>query len=316
MECSPRQASTEAQGVKQASRKSVLARLGDGIDARIRRNYYLTKLYYRALYLSGSLRKQEPVIIFQPGKVGSSSADKTLRQAYPNRPVFHVHVLNAIDRQYGQICEEINLTPRQYFARSKHLEVSLYLHREIKRGLKGRKWQVISLVRDPLEQKISSFFQLLDRIVPDFQHRYRDGTLTIEALTDIFLQRFGSERDIEDWFDREMLPVFGIDVYASEFPRSKGYQIYRGERADLLLVRLEDLDKSAGEAFECFLGLSGVTLASHNRGATKAYAAIYDEFKQRVILPDEYVDTVYTLRQARHFYTEAEIGAFKAKYRR
>jgi hypothetical protein len=304
------------RSIKIAIEMGPLTTARGAISGRIRRSYYLTKLYHGALYLSGSLRHQEPVIIFQAGKVGSTSVQRMLEQADLNGPVFHVHVLNAIESRYRQICKEVGLTPREYFVRSNHLEVSRYLHREIKRGLKGKKWKVITLVRDPLEQKISSFFQLIDLIVPDFQLRYRSKTLTIEVLTEIFLNRYNLERVLADWFDMQMRPVFGIDVYSSEFPKSKGYEIYHGEQADLLLIRLEDLDRCAGEAFGEFLGLTEVNLINHNRGAAKGYATAYGEFKQMVSLPGAYVNAVYESRRARHFYTEEEIKAFKAQYTR
>ncbi|MBA2409663.1 MAG: hypothetical protein H0V62_07800 [Gammaproteobacteria bacterium] len=307
------QADAQPQSGVSGKRNSLLARAARRINTGIRRNYDLARLYHQAQYLRGGLRRQQPVIIYQRGKVGSSSVFKSLKRSYTAGPVYHVHFIHEIEREIEQICRQVNLTPRTYFLRSGHLEISRYLQKEIRRGLKGKKWKVISLVRDPLKQRISSFFQVIDMLVPDFQARHRYGTLSIQELTDIFLDRYQQEGALADWFHQEMKPVFGIDVFGSEFPKSKGYEIYLGERADLLLIRLEDLDRCAGDAFGEFLGLSRFELEDDNVASTKDYASAYEEFKRAAILPESYVDVVYGSMSARHFYTEDERAVFKAR---
>jgi hypothetical protein len=119
---------------------------------------------------------------------------------------------------------------------------------------------------------------------------------------------------LSDWFDREMAPAFGIDVYAHAFAAHQGYQIYRAERADLLLMRLEDLDSCAARAFKEFLGIDEFSVTKRNIASGKYYADVYEEFKRTVILPEPYIDRICSAKSVRHFYTADELDQFKAIY--
>ncbi len=294
--------------------RALIAKARNALTRRIKRNYYLTRLHQQLMYARGDLRHQEPIIIYQRGKAGSSSVYHTLRNMDLGRPVFHVHFINAIDRRHRQICSDVKMTPRAYFARGRHLVVSQYLSKEINRGLHGRKWKVITLIRDPLKQKMSSFFQLVDLIIPNFEQRWRNNTLPVETLTKIFLGRYQVDRGQSDWFQREINPVFGIDVFATDFATSRGYQIYHGDRADLLLIRLENLSQCATEAFGEFLGLTDFKLSNENITSDKTHAEIYQKFVNTTVLPETYINAVYDSVYVRHFYTAAEVETFKAQY--
>ena len=116
---------------------------------------------------------------------------------------------------------------------------------------RDRRWDVITLVRDPVARNVSLFFEKLE--VPIgydwFERRQRlsDDELLSE-LAPLFdrhvLDPGGLARlDVDPlhWFDFEMAPVFGIDIFASPFSPNVGWQIYEGERARLLLIRTADL---------------------------------------------------------------------------
>lgn len=118
------------------------------------------------------------------------------------------------------------------------------------------------------------------------------------------------------FFDREIKGFLGIDVFSSEFTKSKGYKIYEEENADVLVIRLENLDECAHEAFKEFLNIDEFTLIGGNLSSDKAYHAIYRRFLDSIILPDSYVDEMYTSKYARHFYSEKEINMFRAKWRK
>ncbi|HKF94623.1 MAG TPA: putative capsular polysaccharide synthesis family protein [Gammaproteobacteria bacterium] len=284
------------------------------LRGRIRQSYYLSKARYEILYHRRVLRDQEPIVIFQGGKVGSTTIAESLRRLNLGNPIYHVHFINGVDRRHKRMVNEFKLTHREYFARSKHFLVGQYLQREIKRGLEDKKWKVITLVRNPFEQRISSFFQIVDLIVPDFQERCLRQEISAEELAALFMRHMRPRATSSDWFDYQMAPVFGIDVFAHSFPTHQGYQIYHGERADLLLMRLEDLDRSAARAFKEFLGINEFSLVRRNIAATKHYAAVYKEFKKTIILPEPYIDAICADKGARHFYTAEELDQFRATY--
>jgi len=99
-------------------------------------------------WLYFSKRDGRPVLIYQFGKVGSSSLYHSLNRL--NREVYHVHVLEA-----GRLAAVINSLKNAGQEIPMHLATSLYLQNAIQ----NRKWDVISIVRDPVARNISAFLK-------------------------------------------------------------------------------------------------------------------------------------------------------------
>jgi hypothetical protein len=114
----------------------------------------------------------------------------------------------------------------------------------------------------------------------------------------------------------ELNSLFEIDLFASPFPKTEGYRIYRGPKADVLVLRLEDLDRNAHQAFGEFLGVDDFVLAKANIAQDKWYSAAYRDFVTQVALPKDYIESMYTSQYAQHFYSEEEIQNFRQKWTR
>jgi hypothetical protein len=156
-----------------------------------------------------------------------------------------------------------------------------------------------------------------DFVESDFPNYEVEVSLdSIELLIDRFLDYHSEERRSYPmrFFDIQLQPIFGIDVFGSEFSQSKGYKIYKGERADLLLIRLESLDQCARDAFKAFLDVDDFVLLKANTAKEKEYAPLYQKFRESITFSDAYVDQMYTSKYMRHFYTQDEITRFKSKW--
>lgn len=297
-------------------------------------NYYTAK----ALFVYGLARharrfKKPPLLIYQMGKVGSQAVYAALKNSKLDRPVYHTHGLS--DEYVG--LREKHL--RKYFGTSKERYVSKipwegqYLRECLSKDFNGEKIKIVALVREPVSRKIASFFQQLSKV------EYRDEgrtfkivsyknedefelTATIsdmEPLTNLFLDLHKKNLSFDQartFFDREFKGVLGIDIFASEFPKSKGWKIYNEKLADVLLIRMENLNECVAEAFKEFLDIDGIVLPRTNIGREKDYAPIYEAFKKTAILPDAFLDEMYSTKYARHFYTEEEIHLFKKKWKK
>lgn len=285
-------------------------------------NYSSAKIYYGLCHYLSSARRKEPLLVFQMGKVGSTTVVRSLEAAGLDMAIYHAHVLTPgamakVEKAYREHFAQMSLVPH-------HLWQSQYLSKQIDRGLEeGKRWKVVTLVRDPVVRNVSAFFQNLDVELVNADHQYRIrstynfevtlGIGDIDRLVDLFIETLDHDTPII-WFDSQMKAVFGVDVFSSDFPRSRGYKIYEGELADVLVLRLEDLDGCACEAFQEFLGLEDLTLQSTNIGSDKPYQPIYREFLDSAVLPDSYLDRMYTSKYARHFYSQEEIDAFRARW--
>jgi hypothetical protein len=258
------------------------------------------------------------------GKVGSKTIRDSLRSLDIGRRVFHVHFLTP-DR-----IKETEKERRKYLGTEKehllkHVWQYEYLRKLMARGLDGKKWKIITLTREPVGRNISTFFENLDVESRDDGRRYtiQSDYYDFETVVDIddldelvqlFLTRMNHDRPLE-FFDEDLKSVFGIDVYASEFPKSKGYRIYEENHAEVLLIRLEDLNDCARDAFKEFLDIEGFTLVTTNVGGAKVYAPLYKRLRETIVLPQSYVDRMYDSKYTRHFYTQEEIAGFRARWR-
>jgi hypothetical protein len=257
-----------------------------------------------------------PIVVYQMGKVGSTSVVNTVRAHFPDRPVYNVHHLTK---------EGLDYTADAYALQGRAFPgyaywVARYLYGRVDAATEGR-WSVITLTRDLVARNVSGFFETLAAWYPGWCPRTYDRLDTSARLSlfsemrGVFLERY--PHDVAaGWFEAELEPVLGIDVLAKEFPRALGYDVYRGDRADLLVMRLENLSSCYQTALSVFFGrdVSHLDLARANVAEEKPYKRFYQEFSSWLVLPDDYLQRMYSTRYARHFYSETELSEFRKRW--
>lgn len=256
-----------------------------------------------------------PIIIFQPGKVGSMSVQRSLEEAYKQPDldipiiIHHVHALNQLDERERYV-RKTRKNPEESIRLIQEWRI---LRKEIESN-PLKKWNVVNLVRDPVAIKVSALFQLLDQHIPDWEKRLNTNELSLAELEKLFFskQEFGFQ-GLDRWYDNQVKALWGIDIFASPFPWDRGYQIFKKENINLIIIRLEDLNRVAEQAFDEFLGLKNFKVVNANIGEEKPYAELYNEFKKHP-LPVDYIDRGYGSRFANHFYTRDEIAAFRKRW--
>ena len=190
----------------------------------------------------------------------------------------------------------------------------------------GKSCKVITLVRDPVARKVSSFFQSLHiHYDIDFDDEFKSRTLddTVTELNTLFLEKIlpGSGTDQLDtdptsWFDDQLKAVFDVDVFDTPFPKEDGYCIYEAPKANVLLLRMEDLDRCATVAVKKHLNLDDFELTRANVGEDKEYAALYRKFLDQLKIPASHLDQMYGSRMALHFYSAQELAKFRDRWDR
>lgn len=253
-------------------------------------------------------RSGPPVLVYQMGKVGSSTVVASLRESDPSLEVLHVHLLEDLDALEAQA----RATYPDPSETVKQIEWGRRLRERIRRS-PDTQWCVITLVRDPVQRNVSAFFENLTEVIPDAYERRARGDLTAAELLDAFLERYDHHAPLS-WFQAQLQPVFDVDVFATPFDPDRGWALYESPRARVLLVRLEDLTGTGERAIREFLGLEVFRLRTANTGHDKPYAAMYAEFGREVGLPADYLDRMYDSAVARHFYSDAEIDAQRRRW--
>ncbi|MDY6783902.1 MAG: putative capsular polysaccharide synthesis family protein [Cyanobacteriota bacterium] len=289
------------------------------LQSLLRQNYAVTKAYSQLRWrwkMRSHFPPNNPLIIYQMGKVGSTTIVESLRRSVPERAIFHVHFLSpegiAIDDNFY----------RSHLSRigaiHDHLLESWYLREQLDKQTQAEKYQVVTLVREPIARNISAFFQTLEyQFGYDIRARSRnlESDDFVRELSELFFQEDERHERPLTWFDLELKEVFGVDVFSTEFDRDRGYQIYHSPKAEVLVLKLESLEKCAQSAFQDFLGLNEFTLAKSNVGEGKKYKTLYRRFLHLVEIPEDYIDRMYDSRYTRYFYSDEEIKALRDKWK-
>jgi len=296
------------------------------LDKLVQNSFRATKARYQSRCARSDLRfkGKPPLLIYTMGKVGSSSVLHSLKLLDLDRPLYHLHSL--APEPLREL--EIELAPAfpdpQALVSLHHVWRCQYVHQKLSKQPEN-KMQAISLIRDPIARNLSDFFQHIHvENLPATSGR-QSWKLTSSFFD---FEIVASEEDVSElielyfakewhdfpalWIDRELGGVLGINVYATPFPVDQGYAIYHSPQADLLLIRLRDLNRTVSQAIQEFLGLDAFTLVNANVGETKAYVDIYRAFKAQITFPIAYLDRMYNSSFARHFYSEAERRELRA----
>jgi len=297
----------------------------------LRKRSAFISYWYTYLLLIKNAEKRA-LLVYTMGKVGSSTITQSLDNELEGYSVYQLHWLTsdnlhldmnfhrALYKKHADVIQKKSNSLPDYIVMGFYIRNKLAKLVNVENDLK-----ICTLVRDPVERNISSFFQNLTTFYGyDVKKRLesQDEDSIVEELKDIFLKDYAVNNGISfidcdplTWFENELEEVFEIDVYNSAFPKEKGYSVSAYGNKSLLIIRLEDLNKCFSEAIEIFLGTSITIRKNKNTGQNKAYASVYKKFKDTIVLPDWYLDKYYDSKYARHFYTEREILNFRKKWK-
>lgn len=239
---------------------------------------------------------QDPLFLFQMGKVGSQTHRNTLEARYH---VYHLHTRWEFERAF-----------RPYRTRHRLGEQDSF--------------DIITVVREPLGRKISAFFENLVNS-PEYEFSFESREAVLEAGMDDLLARFHAWTDgiaeATEWYDRHFKPATGISIYEQGFDPRYGWQIFRQGRWRVLVLRFKDIGENHLEALNEFVvDRYGESARMHrlldwNLSSRKWYAALKASFCKSVCYSESEREAAYGSRFAQYFYTEEELHKMRAKWK-
>jgi hypothetical protein len=256
-----------------------------------------------------------PIVVHQMGKVGSTAVTAAIGQEFPDRTVYQLHHLSA-----EALCSEEQLYAEGFRQRRRidgHLLNSLYVRRELDRGRLPASTPIISLVRDPMAQRYSSFFQTLPFRVPDLERRVRteDPKTLAQVIAGQFLgDGWWHDDRIATFFHKDFEPAWGIDVFGHPFDQDQGWQTYEFDARRAFVMRYEDLSRDGMTGLASFLGVEALQLPRLQVSADKYYAGLQSRVRRELVLDESYLDRAYATPEVEHFYSPQAIGQFRAKW--
>lgn len=252
---------------------------------------------------------ESPILVYQHGKVGSSSVSEGLRRAGVQNT--HIHQFLFKNDIAGKLLlgdDEENFKKKYSIF---HFQIPEYV-RWIKKGIKGKK--IITMVRDPIAVDLSAVFQWIGTGVCDryFSEQLREGNSFLQAVLNHMLK---FQNRLFDWFDDELKELCGIDVFDYPFDCDKGYSIIKDCGVEILLLKTEKLSQMT-EVIRNFTDSPQFEMLNENMGKNKEYVHIYEKVKKNLVLPDEYIDFYFKGNpQVNHFYSKAEQEFMKNKWK-
>lgn len=247
-------------------------------DARIPRELgknYLKIKQDKKKALLGQLLTQN-LWVWQPGKVGSSTVLRTLKQ----HSVECVHIHNIVRLMESERLDDYQLRKR----------------------VGTEQIKIITLVREPIARDIADYFE-----------NYYLHCMNKETVQDVLVEAAEKNHQFM-WYDWEIKALLGIDVFEYPFDRENGYGLIKKDNIEILILKLESLNKNA-EILGKFVGLDNLVLENANEGAKKPYAKLYQEVRDTLIIPQKVIDRYYKGNdRMNHFYTDKEKNAFLEKW--
>lgn len=249
-------------------------------------------------------------ILYQMGKVGSTSVHDALLNAKLDTPVYKVHFLSDQGIAHGEKFHQKTL--KNPWEETPHIQTTR-LVREAMAADPDLKLDVVTLVRDPVRREVSEFFQYVEALHPELLDE--DGLLKTERAARVLQARFmffdESSNYTCRWFDMEIKELFGLDVFAFPFDHAQGYTLIEQGNVRLLILRLEDLDRTLNPGLRDLVGPRYRDWQGRaNVGAQKQGGGQYKELVAKFRLRRSMGEKVYGTTYARHFYTPAERDSF------
>lgn len=274
-------------------------------------------------FLSGDvISDNNAILIYQPGKVGSSTIRDSLNAVKKN--CVHLHRL---DPPPG--CDEIQNKYWMHFYT----------------WIKNQPRKIITLVRNPFMRDLSGLFQNTNiryfrypfMVGNAVSNMYFPGEDDIQNLADdkdlvtVFgklvpasneycdycvrvMTQMGHMNYEFDWFDLQLKKYFDIDVYRYPIDKKAGYTIIKEDNLEVLVLRLENL-KNLENVIGEFVEAENFRLINANEAQNKIYKYLYKYVRENIVLPKEYFNCYMNNEKALHFYTKEELQGFLEEFK-
>ncbi len=254
--------------------------------------HYIKKQYYTNFGLDKDL-----ILVYTLSKVGSSSVYYSLKKTYPYKEIHHVHFLG------DTWLNKFKTGHRIFNNNLKNAERIFTL-------LNKKPWRlkIIALTRDPIARDISGMFQTWQHVfdVPDITEVPAEQIVEQLHKNDFLYS--------QNWFETDFMEFTGLNVFQEGFDAEQGYQIYKTDQADILIMQLEQLNVIYNEAMQAFLGNGSYVLQKENITSSRESGKLHSQVKGLLRLPPETLEEICASDYMTTFYNAVQLEKFKERW--
>lgn len=259
--------------------------------------------------------KKPLILIYQQGRVASTSVYGSIKSLNLHTPIYHVHTLST-----ARANKQIELLRKGRKKIYRHLFIGKYLGRIIENNSRNAlaNWKIISIFRDPLDIILSLHFLNIDH---SSNHKLRTACLTnkeevMAYFNQLFEHNNPSKWDVCRWFDDVFKNELGVNVYSYDFDVEQGYSIINSENISILLLRFESLEFAykygVSELFN--LDPADVNLQHIHIHRNDSYSDIHKYVKQNLKVSKAFYQELYSTKFIKHFYSHSMIKELQQKW--
>lgn len=234
-------------------------------------------------------------LIYSMGKVGTTTVYSLLKAQHPEYPIIQVHfmsdhwVKDILPGMGPEVSGNLSIAENAYALITQHPKHRL---------------KVVTMVREPVARQISDIFENWKAIF----NVYLMSDISYSKMEE-YLNDWNYQYTL-NWFDSEFKAYLDFNIYDRPFDKRKGYSIYRTRKADILIIRTENINNCLVDAIQKFCGLKIELTGSANTIEQKDGKELYYKLIEEYEVPLEKLKLLYSSKLVRHFYTEVEIDGF------
>lgn len=233
----------------------------------------------------------EYILIYQMGKVGSSTLESSLNSAEIKN--LHIHNIVGANNYKFKSRGALN-TLAAYLAKL----IFKYKIKTSKNNIK-----IITLMRDPIARNISTLFQELPRMLYFNSLENNRAEENIDEMLRSFMSKYVNSRVPMDWFDQELKYYFEVDIFQHRFDKETGHALIKTKNIEVLLLTSESINQNVQNIAE-FVNHKHLDLTNGNISEKKWYSGIYKEFTRAYTIPIGEAEKIYNSKTVKHFYNK------------
>lgn len=230
-----------------------------------------------------------PVLVYQPGKVGSTTMYTTL--VHKGIEVIDLHwiVTNTLKGTPMEDVIDRNIA---------------YLRKKLGENRK-QTLKIITLVRDPVSWSVAFF---MNGFYPDRIETSTNSELK-KSAEEYVMARLKNNQEFA-WFDSELKELTGVDIFSHPFDKERGYAWIKTGNVEILVMKMEKMNENEKIVGE-FVEWPDLKYENANIGEEKCSKYIYRELKNQFSLQADWLRSYYMSNEKfLHFYSESEMEAF------